>query len=114
MALGPLVLTTILILFGAPITTHLPHTFLCACHMSLLAVQPLVYTHGVNAGKWRELAGLLVPIDEVVGGSMGVFIGAWLGAIPIPLDWYVESWCMRWTVSFSNCFLGIESGRNGR
>ncbi|KAF1815231.1 hypothetical protein P152DRAFT_471848 [Eremomyces bilateralis CBS 781.70] len=97
MVLGPVLLTIVLILFGAPITTHLPHTFLCACHMSLLAIQPLVYTHGVNAAKWRELSGLLVPVDEVVGGSLGVFIGAWLGAIPIPLDWDRE-W-QKWPVT---------------
>ena len=31
--------------------------------------------------------GLLLPIDEVFGAALGTLIGAWLGAVPIPLDW---------------------------
>lgn len=31
----------------------------------------------------------MLPIDEVYGGLIGTVLGAWLGAVPIPLDWYV-------------------------
>ena len=81
------VLTVTLILMGAPLTTHLPHTLLCAAHMSLLAGLPLFYTHGVDAGAWRAIAGLKKSVDEVFAGSLGALLGAWVGAIPVPLDW---------------------------
>lgn len=77
----------LLILFGAPFTTHLPHNFLCAAHMAVLTVLPLVYVHGVDKVKWREIAAVFMPFDEVWGATVGTCVGAWLGAIPIPLDW---------------------------
>lgn len=30
---------------------------------------------------------MLLPIDEVYGGLIGTVVGAWAGAVPIPLDW---------------------------
>lgn len=38
---------------------------------------------------WREIAGGMLPFDEVWGSTIGCLLGAWLGAVPIPLDWYV-------------------------
>lgn len=87
--LGTPILTLLAILFGAPLTTHLPHTFLCAAHLSLLAILPLVYVHGVEKDKWRAIVALLLPIDDVYGGALGTLMGAWVGAVPIPLDWCV-------------------------
>jgi len=81
------ILTTGLILFGAPLTTHTPHTVLAAAHMAYLAAIPLVYVHGVDAGRWMDLASLSLPVDEVLGGALGVLVGAWGGAVPVPLDW---------------------------
>jgi phosphatidylinositol glycan class F len=34
-----------------------------------------------------EIVSLLLPGDEVFGGLVGTCVGAWLGAVPIPLDW---------------------------
>ncbi|MCJ1462136.1 Glycosylphosphatidylinositol (GPI) anchor assembly protein [Pseudocyphellaria aurata] len=82
--------TVILILFGAPFTTHFFHNLLCATHMVLLAVLPLFYVYGVDAKIWREITSASLPFDEVWGGTVGTLVGAWLGAIPIPLDWYVQ------------------------
>lgn len=79
----------LLVLFGAPFTTHIPDTILCAAHMSLLSVTTLVYVHGVDGAVWREIWALARPTDTVWGGAVGTCVGAWLGAIPIPLDWYV-------------------------
>jgi phosphatidylinositol glycan class F len=80
-------LTTTLVLFGAPVTTHHLHTLLCGAHIALLSTLPLVYVHGVNGDTWRQIVALLTPMDEVYGGLIGTVLGAWLGAIPIPLDW---------------------------
>jgi phosphatidylinositol glycan class F len=48
-----------------------------------------VYVHGVDKDKWRTIIALLLPIDDVYGGALGTLIGAWIGAVPIPLDWFV-------------------------
>ncbi|KAL9132150.1 MAG: hypothetical protein Q9217_000084 [Psora testacea] len=80
-------LTAILILFGAPLITHGWHNFLCATHVSLLGVLPLFYVYGVDARMWREISGACLPFDEVWGATVGTLVGAWLGAVPIPLDW---------------------------
>lgn len=53
----------------------------------MLAIFPLIYVHGSDGAKWREIASVYSPIDEVFGASIGSFLGAWLGAVPIPLDW---------------------------
>lgn len=82
---------------GAPLTTHLPHTMLCATHISILAVFPLIYIHGADPVRWLEVAGLNSNIEEVFAGSVGTLVGGWLGAIPIPLDWDRE-W-QKWPVT---------------
>ncbi|KAL8995155.1 MAG: hypothetical protein Q9169_005064 [Polycauliona sp. 2 TL-2023] len=84
----PLV-TIIIILFGAPLTTHFAHNLLCATHMAFLMTQPLFYVYGVDAVMWREICSAFLPWDGVWGGTVGTMLGAWCGAIPIPLDWYV-------------------------
>lgn len=58
--------------------------------MVLLAVLPLFYVYGVDAKIWREITSASLPFDEVWGGTVGTLVGAWLGAVPIPLDWYVQ------------------------
>ena len=47
--------------------------------------------------SWIALAGLKAPVDEVFGGLVGCVAGAWLGAVPIPLDWD-RDW-QRWPVT---------------
>ena len=76
-----------MILLGAPLTTHLPQTYLAACHISLLAAFPLFYVHGVSTQIWWEVGGFMLAFDEVWGATFGTVMGGWLGAIPIPLDW---------------------------
>ena len=80
-------LTITLILFGGPLTTHLAQTMLCAAHMALLALLPLFHVYGVDRPMWREISSASLPFDEVWGGTVGTVVGAWLGAVPIPLDW---------------------------
>lgn len=55
--------------------------------MCLLAVLPLFYVYGVNAEIWNEIISAILPFDEVWGGTVGTVLGAWFGAVPIPLDW---------------------------
>ncbi|KAI9717637.1 MAG: hypothetical protein M1812_004582 [Candelaria pacifica] len=108
--LGTPLLTIILILFGAPLTTHMQHNLLCAAHVSLLAVFPLIYAHGVDARRWREIAAVMLPFDEVFGGTIGTFVGAWLGAVPIPLDWD-RDW-QKWPVTIvTGAYLGYVVGK---
>ncbi|KAK1006216.1 Glycosylphosphatidylinositol (GPI) anchor assembly protein [Friedmanniomyces endolithicus] len=90
-------LYTILILFGAPLTTHHLHTLLLAVHLALLTTPHLFYVHGLDATAWLRIASLQLPVDEVYGMSLGACVGAWLGAIPIPLDWDRE-W-QKWPVT---------------
>jgi phosphatidylinositol glycan class F len=103
-------LGTIQVLFGAPITTHLPETLLSSAHVAFLAVFPLFYVHGADSAKWREVVSLYSPIDEVFGGSLGCLLGAWLGAVPIPLDWDRE-W-QRWPVTVvTGAYAGYVLGK---
>lgn len=80
-------IAVILVLFGAPLTTHNVETFLCAAHMGLLSSTALVYVHGVDSDIWKEVWGISRPADAVWGSALGTGLGAWFGAIPIPLDW---------------------------
>jgi GPI ethanolamine phosphate transferase 2/3 subunit F len=77
----------LLVLFGAPFLDHIPHTLLCAAHFSLLAVLPIFYVRGVDGGAMLAVASAAAPLDETFGGLLGAVVGAWLGAVPIPLDW---------------------------
>ncbi|KAF2396784.1 hypothetical protein EJ06DRAFT_544829 [Trichodelitschia bisporula] len=110
LSLGTAVLAITLVLFGAPITTHIPETLACAAHMALLAGVPLVYVHGVDAERWRAVAALLMPMDEVYGAAVGVLLGVWIGAIPIPLDWDRE-W-QKWPCTIvTGAYLGWAAGK---
>ncbi|KAJ5893239.1 hypothetical protein N7495_004930, partial [Penicillium taxi] len=81
------VLSILLVLFGAPLTTHNAETVLCAAHMAVLSSTALIYTQGLDKSVWREVWGFTRPADAVWGSALGTGLGAWLGAIPIPLDW---------------------------
>jgi GPI ethanolamine phosphate transferase 2/3 subunit F len=84
-------LTLIALVLGAPLypTPTLPLTLLLATHVSILAFLPLFYTHGVSAPAWRDVSAAWIPFDNagVWGGSVGAFLGGWVGAIPLALDW---------------------------
>jgi phosphatidylinositol glycan class F len=103
-------LAALQILFGAPLTSHLPHTLLSSAHIALLAIFPLIYVHGTDSRKWREIVGAHSPVDEVFGGAVGAFLGAWVGAVPIPLDWDRE-W-QKWPVTIvTGAYLGYMVGK---
>ncbi|KAI4218650.1 MAG: hypothetical protein L6R36_008831 [Xanthoria steineri] len=102
--------TIILILFGAPLTTHLAHNLLCATHMALLMFQPLFYVYGVDAVMWKEVCSAFLPWDGVWGGTVGTAVGAWCGAAPIPLDWD-RDW-QKWPITIvTGAYIGWGIGR---
>ncbi|KAK8154464.1 GPI biosynthesis protein family Pig-F-domain-containing protein [Phyllosticta citrichinensis] len=103
-------LSVLLVLFGAPATSHLLHTALAAAHIAYLASVPLIHACGVDGAKWRALASLTVPADEVFGAAVGAVVGAWAGAVPIPLDWDRE-W-QKWPVTIvCGAYAGYAVGK---
>ncbi|KAI4191987.1 MAG: hypothetical protein LQ348_003316, partial [Seirophora lacunosa] len=110
LSLATPILLVLLILFGAPLTTHFAHNLLCATHMALLALTPLFYVYGVDPALWREICSASLPGDAVWGGTVGTVVGAWLGAVPIPLDWDRE-W-QKWPVTIiTGAYVGWAVGR---
>ncbi|KAI2473197.1 GPI biosynthesis protein family Pig-F-domain-containing protein [Annulohypoxylon bovei var. microspora] len=103
--IATLALYGIFILFGAPFLTHVAQTFLCSTHLAALGLFPLFYTRGVSSKDWLEVLSAQAPFDEAFGGLMGAGLGAWLGAVPIPLDWDRE-W-QKWPVTI---LCGVYSG----
>ena len=55
--------------------------------MALMAGPGMALKCGLDAGRWRREVALLAEVDEVVGALVGTAVGAWVGAVPIPLDW---------------------------
>ncbi|KAF3405287.1 Glycosylphosphatidylinositol anchor biosynthesis protein 11 [Talaromyces pinophilus] len=108
--LGTPVLSLLLILFGAPFTTHTAHTVLCAAHMALLTVTPLVYVHGVDSNVWKQVWAFARPADAVWGGALGACVGAWLGAVPIPLDWD-RPWQAYPITILTGAYIGFAAGQ---
>lgn len=80
-----MILHICMVLFGAPVTSHFPHTALCATHVALLVAFPLVHVNGVDGARWRDIVAVTMPMDGAFGGALGTLVGAWLGAVPIPL-----------------------------
>lgn len=56
--------------------------------MAVLTSTALIYVHGVDGSVWKEVWGARRPADAVWGAALGTCVGAWFGAVPIPLDWY--------------------------
>ncbi|KAJ6780234.1 hypothetical protein PWT90_08231 [Aphanocladium album] len=102
-------LYALFVLFGAPFLDHTSHTVLCAAHFALLAVFPLVYARGLDRPALVSVAGAAAPLDEPFGALVGAVAGAWLGAVPIPLDWD-RDW-QRWPVTIVvGVYLGAAAG----
>ncbi len=73
---------------------------------------PLFYSHGVSGPAWRDVIAAWLPFDEpgVWGGSVGCFVGGWLGAIPIALDWD-RDW-QAWPITvLVGCYGGWAAGK---
>jgi phosphatidylinositol glycan class F len=55
--------------------------------MAVLAGTSLVYVHGTEPSAWRQIWSATRAVDTVWAAVLGTCVGAWLGAVPIPLDW---------------------------
>lgn len=56
----------------------------------------------------------MLPFDGVWGASVGTALGAWLGAVPIPLDWD-RDW-QKWPITivagmYGGAIVGSLAGR---
>ncbi|PWY75084.1 hypothetical protein BO70DRAFT_354557 [Aspergillus heteromorphus CBS 117.55] len=73
----------LLVLFGAPFTTHHMQTLLCAAHMAILASTGMVYVHGLDGAVWKEVWGIRRPGDVVdrpwQAYPITILTGAYLG-----------------------------------
>ncbi|RDA88259.1 hypothetical protein CP532_0369 [Ophiocordyceps camponoti-leonardi (nom. inval.)] len=87
----------LMVLFGAPLLDDVAKTMLCSAHLALLGLFPIFYARGVDGDALLSVTGATAPLDETFGGLLGAVTGAWLGAVPIPLDWD-RQW-QRWPVT---------------
>jgi phosphatidylinositol glycan class F len=97
-----LVFHATIVLFGAPFASHLPHTFLLAIVLALLSAFAPAYALGspsfssdassfITRLNWTRLFAELSPRNPIeralVYPAVATLLGAWLGALPIALDW---------------------------
>ncbi|KAG1818974.1 GPI biosynthesis protein family Pig-F-domain-containing protein [Suillus subaureus] len=97
-----LVFHATILLFGAPSSSHLPHTFLLAIVLALLSAFAPAYALGspsfssdasafITRLNWTRLFAELSPRNPIekalVYPAVATLLGAWLGALPIALDW---------------------------
>jgi len=101
----------VIVLFGAPVLHSASETFHLSCLLTLTSTFPCVCAIGSSVDAWmktwntynksgefsREFSALVVALCSVVG--------AWVGAVPIPLDWD-RPWQV-WPVS---CLIGCVLG----
>lgn len=108
----PIVYITV-ILMGAPLTTHIAETVLFSSHLTVMAFFTAVNELGLKGKNWlallpevqhedvAEVAAVRIqksqPKKRLLGLVWGTLIGAYLGAVPIPLDWD-RDW-QRWPVT---------------
>lgn len=86
----PLYATTVLV--GAPILAYTPETVLFAVHLSLLILDPLLVEFKFDFARLRAIFGTNASVrmllsNQVVALSICGLVGAWMGVLPIPLDW---------------------------
>ncbi|KAK7493427.1 hypothetical protein BaRGS_00015327 [Batillaria attramentaria] len=97
------------VLFGAPAIEATAETFHFALLLTALAVVPACFVLGPDLGRWSTVFILgkpsLGPETAVFITGICTLVGAWLGAVPIPLDWD-RPWQV-WPVS---CVLGSLFG----
>ncbi|XP_021499251.1 phosphatidylinositol-glycan biosynthesis class F protein isoform X1 [Meriones unguiculatus] len=102
-------LHVIFVLYGAPLIELVLETFLFAVILSTFTTVPCLCLLGPNLRAWLRVFSRN-GVTSIWENSLQIttissFIGAWLGAFPIPLDWE-RPWQV-WPIS---CTLGATSG----
>ncbi len=98
------------ILMGAPLFTDVMRTFVFSIYLVLIGFTPIIIS---SKGNLKEIYDFVFQMTisnsrkrfymrNLIWGTM---IGAWLGAIPIPLDW--DRWWQRWPIT---CFVSSTIG----
>ncbi|TDL13606.1 hypothetical protein BD410DRAFT_705070, partial [Rickenella mellea] len=92
----------VVILFGAPISSHFSESYLLSVFLAILVVFPVAYAlHTpsfapdtaslVHRLAWTRLFAEIFPRTALeralVYPACGALLGAWMGALPIALDW---------------------------
>ncbi|KAF3984995.1 hypothetical protein FT663_05468 [Candidozyma haemuli var. vulneris] len=80
------------ILMGAPLAKLVTETYVLSIHIALLAIQPVLVLFRLEYGQLRKFFTTDKVYSEVLSNtvlcsSFFALLGAWLGVIPIPLDW---------------------------
>lgn len=97
------------VLLGAPFLSNFEETIMFSLHLTVLSVFPVFLHFEVN--NFAILLDLLTEPPKDTVQNMVVFqmqmtlLGAWLGAVPIPLDWDRE-----WQIWPTTCVLGSLCG----
>ncbi|TDL27919.1 PIG-F-domain-containing protein [Rickenella mellea] len=92
----------VVILFGAPISSHFSESYLLSVFLAILVVFPVTYALRtpsfapdtpslVHRLTWTRLFAEISPRTALeralVYPACGAILGAWMGALPIALDW---------------------------
>ncbi|KAF7319595.1 hypothetical protein HMN09_00299600 [Mycena chlorophos] len=95
--LASAVFFSVLILLGAPLSSHVPQTYLLAAVLAILTTFVPAYTLGspfdstVTRLTWLRIFAELSsrsPVERaILYPALGTVVGSWLGVIPIALDW---------------------------
>jgi len=98
-----------LILFGAPFLYDFVVTLLFSIWLSLLAILPISWsTNGLTVQMltmfFEQICSNQIQ-EYLLWSAYGTFLGAWLGAIVIPLDW--DRWWQRYPIP---CAFGSTFG----
>uniref|UniRef100_K3WLC7 Uncharacterized protein n=1 Tax=Globisporangium ultimum (strain ATCC 200006 / CBS 805.95 / DAOM BR144) TaxID=431595 RepID=K3WLC7_GLOUD len=81
----------VIVLFGAPVNELVLHTYLLATLLASLTVLPVAMCLGLDLQEWiAVLINLRARTLEdiyLASTAIGAVLGAYVGALPIPLDW---------------------------
>ncbi|ODV80619.1 PIG-F-domain-containing protein, partial [Suhomyces tanzawaensis NRRL Y-17324] len=104
----------VLLVFGAPLASHLPETMLLSLHLAVLVFNPLLVVFKIDLHAFTAIFKVtqvyrLIFSNLVLASSFMAIVGTWMGVIPIPLDWD-RPW-QQWPVTLLfGAYLGTTGG----
>ncbi|GAA6061403.1 hypothetical protein JCM10212_004461 [Sporobolomyces blumeae] len=114
---GAVVFHVCAVLLGAPLLSNVAETAALSVLVSILAILPLAIalppilspTSSTDRYVWLRFFSSVSPNDDLelalLAPALGAILGAWLGAIPVPLDWDRP-----WQVWPTTCVFGTLIG----